>query len=372
MMKSARVYAGGLIMFGMQVAIPSLSADEAPVDVDIVVAVDSVQVVDHSPIIAHVTLTNIGETPIAVNVCKDGLPYALAVMIAPGGEPFVRHDQWLTRPGPEFAELMLEPLEQTTGDLLIWTTGILFSNIGDDYRLKVVWSSNEGRSRFESNMIDVSVVGKSEKNEQLLQGLDVVACRYYGYDPTAVMRLPADAHIAQQDILKRLFNQQAPHLVDPARRPEDKKKAKMIEELHDLLEQYPDSSYSAYIARYLGLVHLKTLEHEYSLAEGKAWRDTGRAPEWDSSNFRKDPEYQKALHYLTVADNADIWPRTCALRNLGWLHGLARDWDKVQACCNKLRMEYADVNGAELANQLEKTMNRFKKKLQLRSRVRIT
>lgn len=363
-MKSARVYAGGLIMFGMQVAIPSLSADEAQVDVDIVVAVDSAKVVDHSPIIAHVTLTNIGETPIPVNVCKDGLPYALAVMIAPGGEPFARHDQWLTRPGPEFAELMLEPLEQTTGDLLIWTTGILFSNIGDDYRLKVVWSSNVERLRFESNMIDVSVVTESEENEQLLQGLDVVACRYYGYDPTAVIHLPVDAHIAQQDILKRMFNQQAPHLVDPTRRPEDKKKAKMIEELHDLLEQYPDSSYSAYIARYLGLVHLNTLEHEYSLAGAKAWRETGKDIEWNASKFRGDPEYQQALRYLTMADNAGIWPRTCAQRNLAWLHGLAREWDKFEACCDRLRTEYADLNGAELASQLEKTMQRFKKRIQ--------
>ena len=112
--------------------------------------------------------------------------------------------------------------------------------------------------------------------------------------------------------------------------------------------------YSGYIARYLGLVYVKTLEHEGSLA---GW------PERDPERARAHPAYTKGLRYLTMAKDANVWPGTTALENLVLLHLLTQEWEKAKECLRDLHTEYGDVGGTEIADRLEDQMARFRAKV---------
>jgi hypothetical protein len=158
-------------------------------------------------------------------------------------------------------------------------------------------------------------------------------------------------------VLKRAIKRTKPLLLNPERNPADKKEVELLESLAALLERHPDSAYSGYIARYLGLVHLATFEHEGSVIGHETW---------DTARCRAHPDYPKALQYLTVAKDADLWARTTALENLAFLHTCAQEWDKVTECLTALRTEYADVGGTGIADRLDEQMTRFRAKLEAR------
>jgi len=149
--------------------------------------------------------------------------------------------------------------------------------------------------------------------------------------------------------------------------PADRKEAELVDSLTELLNQHPNSSYSGYIARFLGLVHVKTFEHEISLRGAGSWGETKTSPEHEAITQLCQSEYEKALRYLTLASQSHLWPRTTAPLQLARLYGMAEEWDKANDVCDSLRTKYADQKGAILADKIQNEMSKYREKIARRN-----
>ena len=334
-------------------------------NIEVVMRAAMTRIAAYEPLIVNVTLTNRDGVPLDLEARDDGLPYGTASVVTWRGGAAVRRNQWLEHyeSAPGAHEITLAPGESTTGELLIMLgggpTGIAFPVPGT-YTVQCACQPDGRFAPVMSNEIRVSVDMLSEQEKSFFSDLRRLSIGYYGVNEDWLIQKEGEEVRKLEfglEILRRLLRHAKPLLIEPERNPRDKKPAELVTLLEALLERYPDSAYSGYIARYLGLVHLATFEHEGSVIGHETW---------DTVRCRAHPDYQKALQYLTVAKNADLWPRTTALENLAFLHACAQEWERAQECLTALRTEYADVSGTEIADELESQMTRFRQKLEAR------
>ncbi len=312
------------------------------------------------PIIAHVRVRNLRDEPLTLLVRPGGAPVRMALETSCDNGPYSEHSLSLERSGPQRTEKKLGPRKTTTGDVLVlldFGNDYVFPNPGE-YHLRWNFYSGLGKALVYSNETRVTVLPMSRVNEECLAQLELIALRYHIGDDADHLDLnapEAEKGLDQEGILllAQITSETKPYLIDP----DDKREMELVDSLAKTLERYPDSVYSGYIARYLGLVYVKTLEHEASLA-GWLERDPERA--------RAHPAYVKALHYLTMAKDANVWPRTAALENLVWLHGLAQEWEKTSEYLGALRQQCPDIGGPGIADKLEGQMQRFREKIEAR------
>jgi hypothetical protein len=336
-------------------------APELPTPVTFEVSLERQAFEAREPLIARVTLTNHGTRPLPVRVREDGAAYGVALHVSRENMPLRKHSLWLSRSGPQPREIELAPGQSTSGEILVlldYGEQYVFSDAGL-YTIAWCWYPGPGFAKVYSAETQVRVVRASPVNDGLLAQLELIALRYHIGDDADHLDLNAPEAKKGLDregilLLAQIVRETKPHLIDP----DDDRETKLVDSLVRALERYPDSVYSSYIARYLGLVYFKTLEHEGSL---KGWGER------DPERARAHPAYAKALRYLTMARDANVWPRTTALEYVVWLHVGTHEWDKATECLRDLRGEYADVSGAEIADRLENQMGYFRAKVERRS-----
>lgn len=342
-----------------------------PQTIELALVVEPDEIDTYEPVIARITLTNRDNEPLKLKVRQDGAPRSVASLVARADGPFERHHQWLRTSGPSSQEISLAPGESTTGEILILfggpPTGFPFSEPGH-YWVKFACQPDRHFAPVYSNAVRVSVTRDDCGNAPLLDELSEIMYSRYGWDRESVIRGNGEDYIPGIEILKRVIKVRQPHLVDPERNPGQEKEAEFVELMTDLLDRHPDSSYSGYIARFLGLVHIKTFEHEISHRGTGYWGETKASPDHKEVTQVCESEYEKALRYMTIASQTDLWPRTTAALHLARLYGMAEEWDKVRAVCDKLRTDYAEQNGAALADKLQSEMRKYREKIARRKK----
>lgn len=343
-------------------------------NVVLTISLNKPQIGRFDPLIVRVTLSNRDAKPLTIETRKDGAPYNLASMVARGDGAFERCDQWLMRNSPEYRDrdlrATLQTGESTEGEFLILfggpPTGLPFAEPGR-YAVRVACQPDAQFAPIYSNEVLVIVSPNDGGNAAFLRDLDELSYAYHGYDREAMRRnVGAEYHVGI-DLLKRIIGENRPHLIAPDENPQDRKEAELVDSLAALLERHRNSAYSGYIARFLGLVYVKTFEHEVSLAEGRVWKETGKAPQTTREELVSHPAYEKALRYLTMAEEAELWPPTTATLHVGRLHVMAQEWEKAEAAIGRLRAQPVGSKSPDLISKLETELTGYKKKLEERA-----
>jgi len=337
------------------------------------------------PVIGRFTLTNRSQRGFRVDARYDGAPYAVALEISQSGKGFESQGISLSKVGPQPAkeDIELAPEESVVGEsLLLLDYGsrvYVFPRPGR-YTVRWRWRPGEGFSEVYSNDLQVTALPPSQRNEECLAKLELLAVRYY----TGQMEVPADKlqlpvtldspegeealEYQGVQLLAKLARQQKAHLIiDPESHAEDLREAALVQALEALLEQYLNASYAGYIARFLGLVHIKTFEHVMSHGRVESWTRKDLTPEQKAARDRAAVAREKALRYLTIASQDDLWPRTTATAQLARLYAMSEQWDKVQECLEELRTMAGASNGPEVAATIESEVQRYREKLERRS-----
>ncbi len=347
------------------------SPPAAPVELLAEFRAQSVEV--RAPLIAKIGLKNMGSEPLRLKVRPDGAPLQVGFEILEARGDFVEYPLSLWRAGPGGKEIELGPGQTTSGEILVlldYDRGYVFGSTGL-YSVRWYWYPGEQFSRAFSGIAQIRVKAQSEPNKRALSDLQQLALTHYGGDQLPSGGLDSrDMSEALEGwgvkLLAKVIAQDRPLLIAPDQNPQDHKQAELVGSLEELLERHPNSSYSPYIARFLGLVHVKTFEQEISLAEGRSWNEAGKAPEWTTEKLVSEPAHAKALRYLTIAEEADLWPRTTATLHLGRLHVMAQEWEKATATIESVRAQPV-TNSGELALELEKAMMAYKSKVEERA-----
>ncbi|UCC32139.1 MAG: hypothetical protein JSU86_07620, partial [Phycisphaerales bacterium] len=236
-----------------------------PHPVGFTVSLDRSTFETREPVIAGVVLTNLGDRALRLLACDGGAPRRMALEVSRGDGPYTEHSLWLERNGPQAREIELARGGSTSGDILLlldYGKEYVFPEAGR-YHLRWNFYPGSGSALIYTDEVQVRVIPSSRVNEECLAQLELVALRYYAGDHADTLDLNAPEakegldHVGIQ-LLGKIISRTKPHLIDP----DDDRETKLLDSLAETLERYPDSVYSGYIARYLGLVYLKTLEHE--------------------------------------------------------------------------------------------------------------
>lgn len=330
--------------------------------IEVELVIDATRIETYAPVIGRISIANRDNKPLTLTVRKDGAPYRLASLVARGDESFFRHHQWLRTSGPSSREITLAPGESTTGEILILfggpPTGAPFAEPGE-YRVKFGCQPDQHFAPVYTNVVELTVLTDDRGNAVFLDELSELVYSHYGWDRESVVRNNSEDYIPGMEILRKIIKVQKPHRV----KPDNEKELRLIESLTDLLDRHPNSSYSGYIARYLGLLHIHAVMDEFSLGRHEVRENAEDPSLWDGTACRADPSYKKSLQYLTDADKSSVWPRATAIGNLAVLHMVAQEWDKANACLTTLRTKYAQSDGIQRANELERQMARYKSRL---------
>lgn len=344
-------------------------SDELPAlahEVEATLEIGCREIVTFEPVIARIRLTNNDQRPLTLRVREDGGPYLVASLVARGDEGFFRHHQWLRTSGPSSREITLAPGESTAGEFLILfggpLTGFPFAEAGR-YSVKFACQPDRHSAPVYSQDVEITVTPDDRGNAGFLRDLSELSYVHSGWDRESIVRGNGEDYIIGIRLLRRIIRQQTPQLIDPEGDVYNRKQTKLVASLTEMLERFPNTSYAGYLARFLGLVHVETFEHEISHRGAGSWGETKASPDHEEVTELCQAEYEKALRYLTIASQADLWPRTTAAFNLARLHGLAEEWAKVSAVCDKLRTHYAEQNGAALADKLEREVRKYREKL---------
>ncbi len=316
----------------------------------------------YAPLIVPVSIANHGQSPLRLKARPDGAPLQVAFEVSAGIDEFVSYSLWLRRVSPEAKEITLQAGQTTNGDIFVlldYDKGYVFANPGL-YNVRWRFYPGKDTSVVYSDTSTVRVIAQSAGNKAALSDLQRLALSHYGGDElpaggvtTPEMKAALDGWGSK--LLGKIVAQDTPHLVAPEENPQDRKEAELVQSLEALLQRHPDSAYSGYVARFLGLVYLKTFEHEVSHSGGEGW---------DTERLREHPAHAKASAYLADAEKRDLWPRPVALASLTTLHVMAKEWEQADSCLNKLKTDYQAVGGAQVATHLEQEMNKFKAKLE--------
>lgn len=369
MVKMKKIAVPAMVLGFCRVALgqPATEAEQSTLPIlalEVALPSDTFEV--REPIVPHVTLANQGAAPVTIKVAPDGAPLGTALEVLEPDGQWTHHSLLLRKLPPQGRAIDLQAGQSTGGEVFAladYESGYVFTTSGQ-YKVRWVSYLRNGHEKLYSEELLVTILAASRANSLFLSALELgPAARYYGGG-----QRPTDAELTRPEIMAELerygarligyvVSQQSPHLVEPQRSADDQREAVLVEGLARLLDEHPDSLYVGYIARFLGLVHLKTLEHEGSL-EGWGERDRERV--------RAHPAYAKALRYLTMARDAEVWPRTAALENLAFLHLVAQEWDKASEHVRALREGCADIGGVEIADKLDLEINRFRTKMEAR------
>lgn len=321
------------------------------------------------PIVAQVTLSNRGNEPMTIRTREEGTPAGISlVRVSEDGET-QKMPLSLRRSGPRTHDVTLATDEHISGEVLLFDRekGFPFAVQGK-YGVSICWTSRDGSEKACSDQLEVDVLPPREQNTTCLMELQDLAIDYYADGAATKGRVdPAELDEARiiygNKLLAKVIGQRKPFMVADENRAADQLWGKLAGRLEDILSHHPNSSYSGYIARFLGLIHVKTFEHEISHRGAGSWGETIVSPEHQEVTQLCKSEYEKALRYLRLASQEDLWPRTTAPVHLGRLHGLAEEWAEVSAVCDKLRTDYAEQHGIAQAEKLENEMRKYREKI---------
>lgn len=324
----------------------------------------------YEPLILNVRLTNRDTRPLRLEVRDDGLPYGIASVVTQPDGGILRLHQWLvhSEASPPGHDVTLGPGESTTGELLIIfggpPTGVAFPVPGT-YTVQCACQPDGRFAPVMSNEVRISVGKASRRETDFFSELRALSIWYYGTNEEYLIEREGE-EIRQFEfglnLLRRFIRETKPGYTDPERDPADEKTAELLESVATLVERYPDSAYSGCLARFLGLVHLHAFGREIGRETARAWHETGKGPTWKSEELRGRASYQKALRYLTKANEGDLWPRTAVPANLASLHTLAQEWNESEKYLVILREKCADFGGPEMADRLETRMSGARKR----------
>ncbi len=341
-----------------------LSLPPRHIDLSLTISQDVIPV--FAPVIARIKLTNKGDPPLSLDVREDGAPYAIIFITTHNGGKDFRHDQWLRRSGPTKHNIVLAAGESTEGDVLIFfgpPTGFAFGESGE-YSIQIAYQPDRQHAPVSSKKVILNVVEDGRENRAFVEELTELAYEFFGYDREMFRHNNGEQILAGYKLMHEILKVQRPHLVDPDGDEYNRKQASLVESLTKLLIRHPNSSYSGYIARYLGLQHIHAVMDEFSLGRHEVRENAEQPSLWDGTACRADPSYEKSLQYLTKADESNLWPRTTAIVNLALLHMVAQEWDKANGCFTELRTKYAESDGVRCADELQRQMAEYKAKLQ--------
>ncbi|HNO80363.1 MAG TPA: hypothetical protein PKN33_20135 [Phycisphaerae bacterium] len=336
--------------------------NQVPWELRISLAVDETSIEAYEPLIARVALLNADERPATIMERVGGGPAFIEVVIRnENGVEFV-HDQRLRRSGPERIESVLFPGESTSGELLVMfggpPTGCAFSEPGT-YELSVIYRSDSTDEPIRSNKVQVLVKNDEHGNRKLLDRLSEITYEHFGYDREVMTNNNGPEFVVAFRLLPRIVGQIKPWMIDRDGSEESAKMLQLVDSLTEIVEQFPDALYSRYISRYLGLFHLKTVEHSVS-------RQSHECNDAFEDLVKAHSDFSSAEHHLERASKLRLWPSTTALENLGMLRLLAGDWKGSEDCVTKLSTDVNRAEGREAADRLEKMTTKLKEKIRRR------
>lgn len=321
------------------------------------------------PIVAHVTLSNCGNEPMTIRTREEGTPAGISlVRVSEDGET-QKMPLWLRRSGPRTHDVTLASDEHISGEVLLFdrVKGFPFAVQGK-YGVSICWTSSDGSEKACSDQLEVDVLPPREQNTTFLMELQDLAIDYYADGAATKGRVDP----AELDEARILFGNKLLAKVIAQRRPlrghangasPDLRIDVLAERLEGLLSRHATSPYSAYIARFLGLLHLHTVMDRFSLERHEVLEKAKHPSQWDGTACRANPSYQKARKYLTEAYDSEIWPRSTASEHLGLLYIVAQEWGKAEECLTKLRARDAERGGVQRADVLQRQMAKYKAKL---------
>jgi hypothetical protein len=339
-----------------------VGAKTHPWDLRIKLAVDETSIETYEPLIVRVTLLNLDERPAKIMERLEGGPAFIETVINNEDGVEFRHDQRIRRSGPKRKEAILLPGESTTGELLVMfggpPTGCAFAEPGT-YELSVVYKLAGAGAPIQSNKVQILVKGNVHDNRVLLDRLSEVTYEHDGYDREVMKSNNGPEFVVALRLLPRIVGQIKPWMIDRDGSEESAKMLQLVDSLTEIVEQFPDASYSGYISRYLGLFHLKTVEHSVS-------RQSHECNDAFEDLVKAHPDFSSAEYYLERASKRRLWPSTTAFENLGILRLMAGDWKGGEDCVTKLSTDVNRVEGQEAADRLEKMTIKLKEKIRRR------
>ena len=345
-----------LIIIGEYVAsVASVSGGSAATitKVRITTSVVNAPLRQFEPAIVRVSLTNVSREPLSLRIREGGLPHNVLVTVSSNWGQF-KHDQWLQSKEPRNSDTVLGPGESTTGEMLIFfgvPTGFAFSDLAN-YQIEIAWAHASG-IEVSADPLTARVFPGDEQTHALIEELSEFTYDYSGYERDSIRKAHGDEFLVASRILAQIVRQDTPLGFEAN---DTEKNTRLVNKLRELLEKYPDAVYAGYIARYLGLVEIKSFEREISLAGF----DERFAP---PAERRAHPAYVAALKLLTDAAKAEVWPRTVAPAQLARLHAMAHEWDKADEVISSLRTAYGNSGGNREADRLVSEVEMYRRKV---------
>jgi len=353
-------------------AAPNVSAEEnrpdGECDLQLRVEFSETDVEAFAPILAKVELSNTGSRPRTVAVRGDGCPYGLSFVTVDHDGNEAEHSLWLTRNGPQHNDIVLKPGDATTGEVLVLLTygdDMVFTSPGR-YATRWSWRSPECSMVWSANA-DVNVVRPSAASAALLGAIERAALDHFVEEPEPTIdwddpQLRRAIRQQATPLLGRIILDRIPQSDLAVSGELNVRDKSLVESLASAVKAHPEAALAPYVARFLGRLQCKTFERVVSRSGIEHW-DAREVPnELDPAYVQARKAREQALHYLTLASQHDLWPRTAALYQLGRLHVMSEEWDEVEACTAKLRA-MGTGNANKVADRVEGEAARYRQKL---------
>jgi hypothetical protein len=248
---------------------------------------------------------------------------------------------------------LLRTGESLQGTCLVGVTpeGFFFRELGE-FRATLVLHTSDADLRSEE--FRITVVPSAPSTEHPLRELSRIALKRQGVSiddfDLANRQTLAETYALTGELLAELARCDRPHLVDPSRSARDRRDSEMVEELRKYVESFPDGPYCTIVARFVGLVDLKTFEHSVS-RENHDRLKSGLEP-IPVEALRVRTEYRNATRYLLKAAEAQDrdW---IATYNLALGYELVHDNEKVDSILTIMEQNPA---AKELAAGIRKSL----------------
>ncbi len=300
-----------------------------------------------SPLAVTLQVANVGAVPLTIPVAKDGAPTGwIAHLVGPGSEqmecsPLQVGVQRHAR------EMVLEPGQETNGSGLLLSAGqpggYVFPQEGR-YTLRVTYTGSSGSVSL-AGELQIDVTEGAADTRALVSLLGPIGIDLFGLDRIRAERDPDFRVLGSVKLLMHVIACESGEIFDP-QTERGSRYHRVHAQLDDLLVRYPETEYSGFLARYLGLHAMKAYERKHSTS-------TPLAHETASSDG--------ALAHLELAANRATWPLHASLAALGDLHVLRRDWESVARTSGRLRAIGAP-GGTEGATRLDTRASKYRAK----------
>jgi len=334
-----------------------------PHRIDLVISPDAATIPRLAPAILKVTVVNRGQSTIEVNVCDDGAPAELRSMVGSAGGDLDARAEHMLRFDRNRHKISLEPGSAVSGEVLIVfgpPGGFAFESSGT-YRVRLAHQPDPRLKSVESNDVLIEVKDLGLDNRAFLEELTDISVEYFGYDMGARSEEKLRPLLSAAQLLRKILSSHWPDRVKEDASTYEKRRAELKASLSELIERYPDESYTPYIAQYLGLIELDTFEYLGSVGNFDE-RGVTLAERIEHEN------YKGALRYLTIASDSNCWPRILGPSALARLFTLAHQWEESKDMAHRLRSEFGDIGGSRAADRASAMTDRYRAKCEAHDR----